>query len=32
VEGFRPGDRVYIKVDPQKPEESMFLGVKVAAP
>jgi hypothetical protein len=32
VEGFRPGDRVHIKVDPQKPEESMFLGVKVAAP
>ena len=32
VKGFRPGDRVHIKIDPQKPEESMFLGVKVAAP
>lgn len=26
VQGFRPGDEVKIKVDPQKPEESLFLG------
>lgn len=26
VLGFRPGDTVQIKVDPQKPEESLFLG------
>lgn len=27
VQGLAPGDRVNIKVDPQKPEESLFLGV-----
>lgn len=26
VQGFRPGDRVNIKVDPHKPEDSLFLG------
>lgn len=26
VQGFRPGDRVRIKVNPQRPEESLFLG------
>ena len=26
VLGFRPGDTVQIKVDPQKPEDSLFLG------
>jgi hypothetical protein len=26
VADFKPGDRVAIKVDPQKPEESLFLG------
>jgi hypothetical protein len=26
VSSFKPGDRVQIKVDPQKPEESLFLG------
>jgi len=26
VMDFKPGDRVRIKVDPQKPEESLFLG------
>ena len=26
VLGFKPGDQVQIKVDPQKPEESLFLG------
>lgn len=26
VQGFRPGDRVTIKVDPRQPEESLFLG------
>ena len=25
VQGYRPGDRVNIKVDPQRPEESLFL-------
>ena len=27
VQGFRPGDRVTIKVDPRKPEESLFIGI-----
>ena len=26
VEDFKPGDRVNIKIDPQKPEDSLFLG------
>jgi len=26
VWAFKPGDKVLIKVDPQKPEESLFLG------
>ncbi|MGQ0742116.1 MAG: DUF3592 domain-containing protein [Alphaproteobacteria bacterium] len=26
VENFKPGDRVNIKIDPQKPEHSLFLG------
>jgi hypothetical protein len=26
VEGFKPGDAVAIKVDPAKPEDSLFLG------
>jgi Protein of unknown function (DUF3592) len=26
VWGFKPGDKVSIKVDPQSPEESLFLG------
>jgi hypothetical protein len=26
VQGFRPSDRVNIKVDPRKPEQSLFLG------
>ena len=26
VQGFRAGDRVNIKVDPHKPEDSLFLG------
>jgi hypothetical protein len=26
VWGFKPGDAVLIKVDPQKPEDSLFLG------
>jgi hypothetical protein len=27
VWAFKPGDQVLIKVDPQKPEDSLFLGV-----
>ncbi len=27
VWGFKPGDKVSIKVDPKRPEESLFLGV-----
>jgi hypothetical protein len=26
VWGFKPGDTVQIKVDPQQPEESVFIG------
>lgn len=26
VQGYRPGDRVRIKVDPSKPEDSLFVG------
>ena len=26
VEGFRPGDQVFVKVDPRRPEDSLFLG------
>lgn len=26
VAGFKPGDRVNIKIDPQRPEQSLFLG------
>jgi hypothetical protein len=26
VWGFKPGDNVAIKVDPQKPDESLFIG------
>jgi hypothetical protein len=26
VWGFKPGDKVSIKVDPHRPEESLFLG------
>jgi hypothetical protein len=26
VWGFKPGDTVQIKVDPHKPEESLFIG------
>jgi hypothetical protein len=28
VADFKPGDRVRIKVDPRKPEESLFLGAE----
>ncbi|MGH6769410.1 MAG: DUF3592 domain-containing protein [Xanthobacteraceae bacterium] len=31
VQGYRPGDQVTIKVDPQKPAESLFLG-EIAGP
>jgi hypothetical protein len=26
VEGFKPGDAVQIRIDPRKPEDSLFVG------